>query len=267
MKSFLPLCLFTFLLLCSSCGDFWEVETNEALKAGSMTIGQRVVTMPVGEVYKVPVKFTPDDLPTTPVMWLSMDDKIAAVRNDSVVAVAEGITRLIAFSTLDNLRDTCYAYILPSLEMVTGRYPYDMVVFGDVSVHGTKLTSENEKDFKVVAFVGNEVRGVGQMRQQSGKEYLELRVWGPTSKSSEKVELRCYISKQARMEIFPVDLTFDGGRHGTPKKPLQLVLGDGAKEFVPVIDDEDDNPIINDDETIKIEGDDNDFPDDDDDED
>ena len=253
----------------ASCGEFWELETQEALKAAKITIDQHVVMLAPGDVYKVPVSFTPTDVPTTSVFWLTEDEAVAAVRNDSVVVVAEGITRLFAFGVLDNLRDTCYAYVLPSLELIAGRYAYDMVVYADVTVHGTRLTQANAQDYKVLAFVGDEVRGVGQMRQHGGTDYMELRVWGPSTVSDDRVELRCYLGKEARIEIFPIaDLTFDGGQHGSLKHPLQLVLDENAKAYMPDIEeDDDDNPIIDDGERVELEGDDNDFPDDDDDDD
>ena len=261
--------LFFYSFILSSCGDFFELETQEALKAAKITIGQHVVALAPGDAYKVPVSFTPADVPTTSVFWLTENDEVATVRNDSVVGVAEGLTRLFAFSVLDNLRDTCYAYVLPPLEVIAGRYPYDMVVYADVDVHGTRLTQANATDYRVIAFVGNQVRGIGQMRQHNGKEYMELRVWGPAPTSDEQVELRCYLAKAARIEVFATgSLTFDGLQHGSLKHPLQLVLDDKAKVYLPEIEEEttDDNPIIDDGDKAEFEGDDSDFPADDEDE-
>lgn len=248
----------------ASCGDFWELETQEALKAAKITIGQQVVALAQGDVYKVSVSFTPADVPTTSVFWLAENDEVATVRNDSVVGVAEGLTRLFAFSVLDNLRDTCYAYVLPPLEVIAGRYPYDMVVYADVNVHGTRLTQANAQDYKVIAFVDDEVRGVGQMRQHGGTEYMELRVWGPNAVSDEQVELRCYIAKEARIEIFPVtSLTFGGGQHGSLKHPMQLVLDENAKAYVPDIGtDSSDDDIIDDQDDINVKIDDKEGEDD-----
>lgn len=241
--------------LFSSCGDFFELETQEALKAAKITIGQRVVVLAPGDAYKVPVSFTPADVPTTSVFWLTEDDEVATVRNDSVVGVAEGLTRLFAFSVLDNLRDTCYAYVLPPLDVIAGRYAYDMVVYADVDVHGTRLTQANAADYKVIAFVDDQVRGVGQMRKYKDTEYMELRVWGPSPSSDEQVELRCYMVKDARIEVFADgSLTFDGLQHGSLKHPLKLVLDDKAKEYVPDIADEDDtsDQIIDDQDEINV---------------
>ena len=255
VKRFLPFYLFTFLPLISSCGDFFELDTHEALKAAKITIGQRVVALATGDVYKVPVSFTPSDVPTTTVLWLAEDESVATVRNDSVVGVGEGITRLFAFSVLDNLRDTCYAYVMPSLEVMAGRYAYDMVVYADVTVHGTPVTQANADDYRVIAFVDDQVRGVGQMRKYKDKEYMELRIWGPSPSSDEQVELRCYLSKEARIEVFATTgLTFDGLQHGSLKNPLKLVLDDKAKEYVPDIADEDDtsDQIIDDQDEINV---------------
>ena len=231
------LLLLTCLL--TSCGEFWELETKDVGEKGTMTLQRKIVSIVVGDGYKVPVTITPSELATNAVFWLSENNDVAFIRNDSIIGQSEGIARVVAFSTLSQLRDTCYAYVMPSMEVLTGTYPYDMVIYANVTVHGKKLTAETAKDISVVAFVGEQVRGIGQMRKHKDKEYMELRVWGPAPSSDEEVAIRCYFKKEAKLEVFDVDLTFDGEQHGTLSKPLELVLDEKSKEYVPVIEEDD----------------------------
>jgi len=223
----------------SSCGEFWELETQDVGEKGTMTLQRKIVSIVVGDGYKVPVTITPSDLATNAVFWLSENDDVAFIRNDSIIGQSTGVARVIAFSTLSQLRDTCYAYVMPSMEVLTGTYPYDMVIYANVTVHGKKLTSENSKDILVVAFVGEQVRGIGQMRKHKDKEYMELRVWGPSQSSDEEVAIRCYFKKEAKLEVFDYTLTYDGEQHGTLTKPIELVLDDKSEEYVPVIEEDD----------------------------
>lgn len=231
------------LMFLVSCGDFWELETQDVGDKGNMELQRKIVSIVVGDGYKVPITFTPSDLATNAVYWLSENDDVAFIRNDSIIGKSTGVARIIAFTTLSQLRDTCYAYVMPSMEVMTGTYPYDMVIYASVTVHGQKLTVDNSKDILVVAFVNDEVRGIGQMRKHKDKEYLELRVWGSAQSSDEIVELRCYYRKEAKLEVFDYTLTYDGEQHGTLSKPIELVLDDKTEEFIPVIEDDDDDDL------------------------
>jgi len=233
--------LLLLAFLFTSCGEFWEIDTTDVGDKGKMELQRKVVSIVVGDGYKVPVTFTPSDLATNAVFWLSENNDVAFIRNDSIIGNSTGVARIIAFSTLSQLRDTCYAYVMPTMEVLTGTYPYDMVIYASVTVHGKKLTADNSKDILVVAFVGDQVRGVGQMRKHKDKEYMELRVWGPSQSSDDKVELRCYYRKEAKLEVFDYTLTYDGKQHGTLSNLIALELDDKAEEYVPEIEDEDED--------------------------
>ena len=215
-----------------ACGEFYEFNTSEPVTAGAMTLPRRVVSLVVGEHYAIPVEFSPVELSNNAVFWLSEDDEIATFRNDTLVAVAEGLTRAFAFTTIDRLRDTCWVNVMPAMYMPPSSYPYDMVVYGFVDIHGLRLTQDNCEPYIIAAYVGNELRGIGQMKRRAGIDYMELRVWSPYS-YGEEVRLRCYYRGQARAELFPDMIVFDGEMHGELTNLYPLVLGDDAEEYVP----------------------------------
>ena len=91
------------------------------------------------------------------------------------------------------------------------------------AIDGEPLTLDNHAPYIIGAYVGNELRGVGQMRRLEGTDYMVLRVWSPFSYGDE-VRLRCYFRGQARALLFPDVFIFDGERHGTLSSlyPLRL---------------------------------------------
>lgn len=238
-----PVATLLLVLLLTACGEFYEFNTSSPVTAGEMSLQRRVVTMVVGDHYAIPVDFSPEELSNNAVFWLSEDDAIATFENDTLVALSEGLTRAFAFTTIDRLRDTCWVYVMPAIYMAPGNYPYDMVIYASVDVHGTRLTTDNAQPYIIAAFVGDELRGIGQMKRRAGIDYMEMRVWSPFT-GGDEVRLRCYYRGQARAELFPDVFTFDGEMHGELTHLYPLVLGDDAEEYEPDVLQEDDNPII-----------------------
>ena len=238
-----PVATLLLVLLLTACGEFYEFNTSSPVTAGEMSLQRRVVTMVVGDHYAIPVDLSPEELSNNAVFWLSEDDAIATFENDTLVALSEGLTRAFAFTTIDRLRDTCWVYVMPAIYMAPGNYPYDMVIYASVDVHGTRLTTDNAQPYIIAAFVGDELRGIGQMKRRAGIDYMEMRVWSPFT-GGDEVRLRCYYRGQARAELFPDVFTFDGEMHGELTHLYPLVLGDDAEEYEPDVLQEDDNPII-----------------------
>ena len=238
-----PVATLLLVLLLTACGEFYEFNTSSPVTAGEMSLQRRVVTMVVGDHYAIPVDFSPEELSNNAVFWLSEDDAIATFENDTLVALSEGLTRAFAFTTIDRLRDTCWVYVMPEMYMPPSNYPYDMVIYASVDVHGLRLTADNADSIIIAAFVGDELRGIGKMKRRAGIDYMEMRVWSPFT-GGDEVRLRCYYRGQARAELFPDVFTFDGEMHGELTHLYPLVLGDDAEEYEPDVLQEDDNPII-----------------------
>ena len=123
---------------------------------------------------------------------------------------------------------------MPQMYEAPDNYPYDMVIYASVNVHGTMLTKENCDSVIIGAYVNEELRGIGQMERRHDVDYMVIRVWSPYRKG-DQVELRCYFRGQARAELFSDTFTFDGEMHGTLSNLYPLVLDDTAEEYMPTI--------------------------------
>ena len=246
--------LFVLLLLLTSCGDFWEFENQQVVTAEKMALGRKVVNLMVGDSCVIPVNFVPDSLSNYNVYWLAENDSVVRFKGDTLVATAEGQTRAIAFTTIDRLTDTCYVNVISPFREDNARYPYDMVIYAQVEIHGLQLTAQNSGRYEIGAFVGEEVRGLGAMRTNAtAGPYMELRVWSPYA-AGDRVTFRCYYRGTGLMEVFADTLTFDGGMHGTLSDLYPLVLDEQASEYQPIFNlDDGRNPYIENNDTIKIE--------------
>lgn len=253
VRGFLPFYLCTFLLSLSSCGDFWTIDTSDVTSGHHMSLSRRVVTIMEGERYAIPVMFTPDTLVNKTVYWEIEDDDIAVFHDDTLVALKPGLTRAIATSTVDRLSDTCWVKVMPLASINYGDYAYDMMVYASVTLHGRSLTVDNADSVVVGAYVGEQLRGIGQMRQERGIDYMVMRI-GANRPSGDRVRLRCYYRGRALAEWFPDTLLFDGETHGTLSRLLPLVIDDDAEPYLPDVDTDDDNPVIEVPDTINWEG-------------
>lgn len=224
-------CLMALSTLLAACGDFWD--GGEPVAARKMTLGRRVVNMMVGDRYRIPVLFEPDELSNRSVWWLTEDQDIAVIENDTVIAVGEGLTLAFALSVSDRQLDSCWVNVLPVFYLNPKNYPYDMVVYADVNVHGHQYTKDDEDSLIVAAFINNELRGIGKMRQWQGKDYMEIRIWNDDNATLDLVELRCCYIGKALIEIFPEYFFFDGDAHGTLSNLVKLYLDENAREYAP----------------------------------
>lgn len=244
VKVVLPFYLFTFLLL--SCGDFWE--GGDPSTARTMTLQRKMVNLMVGDRYKIPVLFTPDEVSNQAVWWQAYDTDVATFENDSLVALSEGYTRIYAMSVSDRLQDSCLVNVFPKIYLNPRNYPYDMVIYADVTIHGHQYTKADEDAYIIGAYVNNELRGIGKMREWQGKPYMEIRVWSPLP-DFDVFRLRCYYRGQGHVELFPDEFNFDGETYGTLSDLYPLVLDENAEVLQPEAEE---NPIIDDDETTTI---------------
>ena len=242
---------FSVALLLGACGDYFQFESGDLQTASLMGMSRQVVTLVVGDHYCVPVWFVPDTLTNRTVYWESMDDSIATFVDDTLVARSAGLTRAIAFTAVDRLRDTCWVQVLPEMYVSPGNYPYEMMIYASVDIHGTRLTPDNDSAYVIGAFVGDELRGIGRMRQERGIDYMAMRVYSPFPQG-EEVSLRCYYRGQARAELFPDVFYFDGNHYGTLSDLYPLVLDDSAMPYEPDIDELQNGWIVEEPDTIEV---------------
>ena len=239
-----------YLLLLSSCGDFWTVDTDMATQGAQMQLSRRVVTIMEGERYAIPVTFTPDSLVNKTVYWEIEDDEIATFTDDTLVALSPGLTRAIATSTVDRLSDTCWVKVMPRMEMSYGNFQYEMMLYASVTLHGRALTIDNADSVVVGAYVGEQLRGVGQMRREHNIDYLAMRI-GSNRPEGDRIRLRCYYRGRALAEWFPDTLRFNGEALGTLSQLVPLVIDDDADVYQPDINSSDTNHEIEVPDTVK----------------
>lgn len=212
----------------TSCGDYWE--GGDPLPARTMHLPRRVVNMMVGDQYQIPVVFNPDDLTNNAVWWQMQYPDVASVKDNVVTGISEGVTLAYAMSVNDRLQDSCLVNVIPEAYINPRQYPYDMVIYADVTIHGKKYTKDDEEQMIIAAYYETELRGIGKMRQWQGRDYLELRIWSPFE-YGDFIDLMCIYRGRALVELFPDQMVFDGMTHGTLSNLYPLVLDDDAEEY------------------------------------
>lgn len=235
-------------LLCS-CGDYWE--GGDPVDARRMTLGRRVINMMVGDRYRIPVLFEPDTLSNRSVWWMTEDKDVAIVERDTVIALSEGLTLAWAMSVSDHQTDSCWVSVLPAIYLNPKSYPYDMVIYADVSIHGHQYTAADEDSIIIGAYIGDELRGIGKMRQWQGRDYMEIRIWSPVRNGGD-ISLRCIYRGRALVELFPDAFEFDGEAHGTLSQLYPLVLDDSARQLWPDIEGDDGIPYFDNGDTLHV---------------
>lgn len=241
----------TTLLALTACGEYFEFDTQQPTDASQMQLGRHVITLVEGDQFKLPVAWSPEQPSNTSVHWLVEEGDVATMRGDTVVARQAGVTRTIAFTAYEELRDTCIVNVLPPLKYAMGNYPYDQVFYARVTVDGKQITTSNDESVIIAAFVGDEVRGVAYttyiQRNDKIVFYTLLRVWSPNPKGDE-MHIVCYSPKQARLIELPNTITFDGESHGTLKNLYPMDFDGSAREFLPSAEGyeiyEDEDPIV-----------------------
>ena len=221
------LCL-AVMALTTSCGDFWD--GGDPVPARQMRLPRKVINLMVGDRYQIPVEFAPEALSNEEVWWQTGDEKVAAMDDDYVVGVSEGLTLAYAMSVSDRLQDSCLVNVIPGTYLNPNEYPYDMVLYADVIIHGHKYTAGDEDSLIIAAYNDYELRGIGKMRTAHGKPYMEIRIWSPFE-YGDWIDLMCIYRGKALIELFPMQMQFDGEAHGTLSNLMQLVIDENAEEY------------------------------------
>ena len=252
--SFFNFIIFTLAMTLAACGDFWE--GGDPTPARSMTLQRKLVNLMVGDKYKIPVAFAPDSVANHGVWWQAEYEDIVTFSNDSVVGVSEGLSRVYATSVSSRLKDSCLVNVLPAAYVNPHDYCYDMVIYADVTIHGKKYTKADEDSLVIAAYVDNELRGIGKMREWQGKPYMEIRIWNPFE-WGDLVDLLCIYRGKARVELFDDIFEFDGETHGTLSNLYPLVIDENSEEyyFGYTFGGNEDNSIDEENEIIVIAGD------------
>ena len=224
------------IALTTSCGEYWEGEDPTARE---MRLSRRAINLMVGDRYRIPVEFTPEDVTNNAVWWQIGDLEVAEIDNDTIVGVSEGVTMAYATSVSDLLKDSCRVNVFPVMYVHPKEYPYDMVIYARVTILGKEYTKADEDSIIVAAYINGELRGIGKMREWNNIHYMEIRVWHYTSNDIENVTFRCYWRGKAHVQDFDVFLRFDGESHGSLSNLFPLVISEWEDD-----PDDEDEPFI-----------------------
>ena len=233
----------------TSCGllDF-DVDEFGAETATEMRIGQDTIYVMVGDTFSLNPVFTPDTVNITDLYILPVEQDVVAVRgSDKLEAVGEGGTKLYIVSVSARIQDSCMVYVGARWDIANKVWPYETIFYAHVTVDGQPPT----EDMEVSAFVGNECRGIGQLKSAHGISYWQFRVgstfvfgnsninWDDIDDMDEdedidededeegyiyreRITFRCYDRVKRILYICPIRTDFDGETHGTLSELFEI---------------------------------------------
>ena len=208
----LPLCkgaALAVLTLCfCSCGNLFEFEGMEEV-AVSMKLSQKNVTIMSGDSIPFSVAFTPDSLKDNGVYYTTSDSSVAYFNGRVLKARAEGEVVATGVSGTYKCTDTCHVRVIEPWRVNTGIFENYMLVFADVTFRDAPA----DKTLDVAAFVGDELRGVAEMRStgtgNNRKNYWRLLIWGSDADAGKTVTFRGYSHRYIGVTTCAQTLKFD----------------------------------------------------------
>lgn len=211
-------------MLNASCG-LLDIDSNDSLPK-AMQLDRHTAYLMVGDQLELHPAFTPDDESNIGVLWTSSDDNVLSVGENMFNALSPGTSMVRAFSTDGLMEDSCLVYVMRRWEMTDAEYPYEMLVYAKVTVHGQPF---DPATMMLGAFVDDEMRGAGELMEWQGQTYVRFRIgsdmryYDPEG-ISETVTFRVYNRHELLYEEFPQTLEYDGEAHGTLTNLYQLSL-------------------------------------------
>lgn len=223
MKKILPLFLLT--LFVASC-ELMEMDEQEDIVPTEMALERDTLYIMVGDHFSLQPVFSPDSVTVNDVLWTSSAAEVLAVGDNVFTGVSEGWAVVRAVSVSRHLEDSCYVNVMKRWESTVRDYPYEMMVYADVDVHGHSF---NPETMIIGAFVDDEMRGVGEFMNWKGRQYMRIRVgsempfYDPEG-IEETVTFRVYNRQELRFESFPQSIRYDGEAHGTLSNLFKLKI-------------------------------------------
>lgn len=212
--------------LITSCGLI-DMEFDENVQmAYDMQLDHDTVYIVEGDSIVLTPLFTPDSVSNQEVYFRSANEEIACVHNDTIIAVAEGETVISATSIMNEKMAFCQVFVMAPWEVNIYNFSNDMVAYVTASIDGEPLNLETQI---VGAFVGGDLRGIGELIELKDTKILQVRIYGhyewgdgePTR--PELVRFKCYDKEKFTLQQLDLYIPFDGETHGSPSAPLELV--------------------------------------------
>lgn len=169
------LCCSALLVQFTSCDllDF-DVDSDLSKVAAAMALNYDTIYVTPGTFIALKPTFDPDSLNTKDYLVWSSDTNVVSVNRltGRIKAEAPGWARLFVETVSSQLRDSCTVNVIPVWEPVEAEFPYETVFYAEVTVKG-KPINEN---MIVAAFVGGELRAVGQALTFHDINFIQMRV-------------------------------------------------------------------------------------------
>lgn len=211
-----------------SCGLAFEMD-EESLGATSMRLDRESIDVLEGDTIVLKAIFTPDSVSNKSVYWTTENrDVVSHIGGDSLLAVGEGQTVVAAISVSDRLMAMCTVNVLPVWQnfYTNYSYPYEMVVYADISVGGKPLRDDDI----VAAFVGNTLRGVGKTQVINNHRFTVIRVGSDVIGKADddmpwaeqEVEFRIYRRSELHLYTCKETIIYDGESHGSLSQLFEL---------------------------------------------
>lgn len=210
--------------LLTACGLIDVEPDSEARVPTKMYFSPDTVYVMVGDTFVVRPTFEPDTINNKSCFWTSLDMDIVSLKNDTLIAEQEGWARIVAASVAALMTDSVDVCVMEPWVMSETKYPYEMVVYADVSVHGEPVT----EDMTLAAFSGTSLRGVATPITVGPKTLWRFRVYNDFEftlpYAETPITFWVYDRKTLQREMFPAYIIYNGETYSTPSEPLELKI-------------------------------------------
>ena len=210
-------CVYYYLMLIglmalTSCGELFEAdEEQEEAVTATLTMDKTELELMQGDQFKIAVSLKPDDAKDKALRWESADSSVVAINADTLIAAGPGETTVTVTWVDRKVSAKATVKVLPLWQLKATAYPYDMLVFADVTVNGRAADS----DCVVAAFDEKDnLRGVGQLRKDKDIDYMLIRIYSPDG-AAENLALRCYDRKRGVVSEAEDPIAFSTDSKGT----------------------------------------------------
>lgn len=218
-------CMALLSLLSVSCGII-DMEIDEGGQiAYDMHLKHDTVYVMVGDTFVLEPVFFPDSVSNRELLFLSEDESVVALVNDTVIAMAEGETSVVGLSVHNGLSDTCMVYVMAPWVLNANDYSDDMVVYATATIDGKPF---DPTKMSIAAFAGSEMRGKGEVITIGDRQLLRFRIYSylnydsDISEDPEYIRFKCHDRENMTLITLPQYIIFDGETHGSPSEPIGL---------------------------------------------
>ena len=218
-------CMALLSLLSVSCGII-DMEIDEGGQiAYDMHLKHDTVYVMVGDTFVLEPVFFPDSVSNRELLFLSEDESVVALVNDTVIAMAEGETSVVGLSVHNGLSDTCMVYVMAPWVLNATDYSDDMVVYATATINGKPF---DPAKMSIAAFAGSEMRGKGEVITIGDRQLLRFRIYSylnydsDISEDPEYIRFKCHDRENMTLITLPQYIIFDGETHGSPSEPVGL---------------------------------------------